>query len=222
MVANQADFMSAYAGPPKNWKLCPSYFTCGTPMSNEAGSPALTGNRDFVAAKKLIAEAGYRGEKIVVLDAVDQPNPHAHALVAAELLKQLGLNVELQSMDWGSLVTRRASKEPLDKGGWNVFGTGWVGADGFDPIISLPLRADGDRAWFGWPKDDKIETLRAEWLKADTFEERKKIAVAIQERAFEFVPYIPTGQWLSKTAYRKGIEGIITGPAFFMWNVEKA
>jgi len=222
IVANQADFMSAYAGPPENWKVCPSYFTCGTSMSNDAGSAALAGKRDFDTAKQLIAEAGYKGEKIVVLDAVDQPVIHPQALVTADLLKNLGLNVELQSMDWGSLVTRRASKEQIDKGGWNIFCTGWVGADGMDPIINLPLNMSGEKAWFGWPKDDQMEALRSQWLKARTLDERKRIAVAIQQRAFEIVPYIPTGQWLSKTAYRKGVKGIITGPAFFMWNVEPA
>jgi peptide/nickel transport system substrate-binding protein len=63
MVANQADIMTAYVGEPKNWKLCPSFFTCDTPMANDAGSAALTGPRDFEKAKKLVAEAGYKGEK---------------------------------------------------------------------------------------------------------------------------------------------------------------
>ncbi len=65
----------------------------------------------------MIAEAGYKGEKIVVMDGVDQPVAHTQALVVTELLKKLGLNVDLQAMDWGTLVTRRASKEPIDKGG---------------------------------------------------------------------------------------------------------
>ena len=64
-------------------------------MANDAGSEALTGKRDFDKAKKLIAEAGYKGEKIVVLDAVDTPVPHLHALVPADLLRKLGLTVEV-------------------------------------------------------------------------------------------------------------------------------
>ena len=143
-------------------------------MANDAGSVALTGKRDFDKAKKLIAEAGYKGEKIIVLDAVDQPNPHAQALVTADLLKKLGLNVELAAMDWGSVVTRRASKEPPEKGGWNIFGTGWVGADMLDPALNVALRANGEKAWFGWPSDDKIEALRAQWIAAETLDERQE------------------------------------------------
>ena len=115
--------MVAYAGHAQNWKLCPSFFTCGTPMASTAGSEGLTGKRDFDKAKWLVAEAGYNGEKIVVLDAVDIPVPHTHALVAADLLRKLGLNVEVAASDWGNLTIRRASKKPIDEGGWNVFGT---------------------------------------------------------------------------------------------------
>ena len=78
---------------------------------------ALTGKRDFDKAKQLIGEAGYKGDRIVVLDAVDQPVAHSQALVVADVLKKLGVNVDLQAVDWGTLVTRRASKEPIEKGG---------------------------------------------------------------------------------------------------------
>jgi peptide/nickel transport system substrate-binding protein len=221
-VVDQADVMTADVGDPQNWKLCPSFFTCGTPMASDIGSTALTGKRDFDKAKKLIADAGYQGEKIVVLDAVDQPLVHAEALVAADLLKKLGLNVEVAASDWGTLVTRRASKKPIEEGGWNLFATGWVGADTLDPSLNVMLRANGEAGWFGWPKDDKLEELRTEWLKASDSEARQEIASKIQQRAFEVVPYIPTGMWAPKTAYRKNVQGVITGPAFFQWNVEKA
>jgi len=221
-VANQADYLTALAGDQKNWQLCPSYFTCGGPMASDAGSTALTGPRDYEKAKKLVAEAGYNGERIVVLDAVDQPVAHSQALVVSDEMKKLGLNVEIQSMDWGTLVTRRAIKEPLDKGGWNIFATGWVGSDLIDPAENPTMRTNGEKGHFGWPSDDKIEELRNQWLKAATFDERKKIAQAIQLRAFEVVPYIPTGQYFPKTAYRTNVKGTpLTGPAVFMWNVEK-
>jgi peptide/nickel transport system substrate-binding protein len=220
-VIDQADFLAALAGDQKNWEICASFFTCGTPMANDAGSAALTGKRDFDKAKKLIAEAGYKGEKIVVMDGVDQFVVHSQALVVADLLKKLGLNVDLQAMDWGTLVTRRASKEPLDKGGWNIFATGWVGADMLDPVLNLPLKTNGDGAWFGWPKDDRLEALRTQWIKAATLDERKKLAAAIQERAFEVVPFLPTGQWKVQTVYRKSVKGVIQAPPYLMWNVEK-
>jgi peptide/nickel transport system substrate-binding protein len=220
-VADQTDFLTTLAGDKVNWEPCPSFFTCDTPMANDAGSQALTGKRDYDKAKQLIADSGYKGEKIVILDAVDQPVAHTQALVVGDELKKLGLNIEVQSMDWGTLVTRRASKEPVDKGGWSIFATGWVGTDLIDPAENPALRTNGEKGHFGWPSDDKIEELRAQWIKAPTPDERKKLAAAIQARAFEVVPYIPTGQWTPKTAFRKNLKGVITAPAFLMWNVEK-
>jgi peptide/nickel transport system substrate-binding protein len=221
MVTNQADMMTAYVGDPKNWKLCPSFFTCGTPMASNAGSAALSGKRDFDAAKKLVAEAGYKGEKIILLDAVEQPQIHAYALIATDMLKKLGLNVEYVASDWGTVVTRRASKKPPAEGGWNMFETGWVGSDTLDPTTNVMLRANGDKAWFGWPSDDRLEELRIQWIKATDSEARQEIAAKIQERAFEVVPYVPTGQSFTKTAFRKNIEGYVSAPAIFMWDVEK-
>jgi peptide/nickel transport system substrate-binding protein len=112
----------------------------------------------------LIAEAGDKGEKIVVLDAVD-PTAHTDGLVVFELLKKLGLNAELASSDWGSLVIRRPSKKPVEEGGWDIFGTGWTGVETLDPSADLPLAANGGAAWFSWPEDEMLKALRTEWLK---------------------------------------------------------
>jgi len=221
MVVNQADYMAAFAGDTKNWNVCASVFTCGTPMASAAGAQALTRPRDYDAAKKLVAEAGYKGEKIILLDAVDQPLVHSEALVLTSEMRKLGLNVEVAASDWGTLVTRRASKKPPAEGGWNVFETGWVGADTLDPATNVMLRANGAQAWFGWPADAELETLRTQWLNSGTEKERQAIAAKIQERAFDVVPYIPTGHFQTKTAFRDYVKGYIPAPALLMWDVEK-
>jgi len=220
-VTDQKEYMSAVAGDPENWSVCPSFFTCGGPMANDAGSEALTGPRDLDKAKKLIAEAGYKGERIVLLQATDTLSSNAPGLVTADLFRKLGLNVDVQVMDFGTLVTRRASKEPPDKGGWSVFATGWVGVDQIDPATNQGLRANGGDAWFGWPTDPKLEELRAQWLAAPTSEARQKIAADIQRRAFEVVPYVPLGKYVTNTALRKNLTGLIKAPPILMWNIEK-
>jgi len=114
------------------------------------------------ARARLIAEAGCKGGTITVLDSVEFVNSHIPSLIIADLLKRLGLNVELVSADWSAISARRASKKPPDEGGWNVFGTTGVGSDTLDPNVNVMLQANGDAAWFGWPKDDTIEALRAQ------------------------------------------------------------
>ncbi|HLJ63233.1 MAG TPA: ABC transporter substrate-binding protein, partial [Stellaceae bacterium] len=218
---DQNDIMTALAGDHRNWRNCFSYYTCGTPLANDAGNAALKGKRDLARAKALMAEAGYKGERIVLLSATDQYIVNSQALVVAEELRQLGLNVDLQSMDWGTLITRRTSKEGIDKGGWNIFFTWLVGPDMANPALNFALRASGEKAWFGWPSDPKLEALRSSWLEAPDLGTQKTLAAAIQEQAFLTVPYIPTGQFFIPTAYRNSLKGVINSPVVFMWNVEK-
>jgi peptide/nickel transport system substrate-binding protein len=220
-AVDQQDIMTALAGDPKNWKTCYSVYTCGTPMASEAGAGALKGKRDPEKAKQLIKESGYAGQRIVMLSATDQPIVNSQANVVADELRQLGLNVDLQSMDWGTLITRRASKEPVDKNGWSIFFTWLVGPDMISPALNFPLRANGEKAWFGWPTDAKIEAMRAQWMDAPDLEAQQKLAAEIQEAAFASVPFIPTGQFVIPTAFRKNLTGVVPAPVVFLWNVEK-
>ncbi|HEX6136931.1 MAG TPA: ABC transporter substrate-binding protein [Casimicrobiaceae bacterium] len=220
-VIDQNDYVLGIAGDAKNGRTCYSYFTCGTPLSSEVGAGAMKGKRDFAKAKELIKEAGYKGEKIVIISATDQPIVHSQSLLTAELLRKLGLNVELQAGDWGTLITRRTSKEPVDKGGWSIFHTWLVGPDLTTPAVNFAVRGSGQKAWFGWPDDPKLEQLRDAWFAATDAAASKKAAEAVQERAFEFVPYIPTAQFILPTAYRTNLSGVIIAPITLMWNVEK-
>ena len=84
-----------------------------------------------------------------------------------------------------------------------------------------PLRGAGEKSWFGWPTDAKMEELRDSWFVAPTPAEQKRIAEEMQRRAFDAVPYIPTAQFIIPTAYRRSLSGVIDAPIVFMWNVDK-
>src|SRR5438045_9100801 len=115
--------MGAAAGDPKYWKTCAALFGCGTPFETNTGADALLKGPNLSKAKQLIQEAGYKGEKIVLLSATDQPIVQGQALVTLDALHKAGLNVDFQANDWGTLITRRTSKEPVDKAGWTTFPT---------------------------------------------------------------------------------------------------
>jgi peptide/nickel transport system substrate-binding protein len=221
-LVDQKDYMAAAAGDPKYWKTCVSLFGCGTPFETTAGADAPLNGPNPSKAKQLIQESGYQGEKIVLLSATDQPIVHGQALVTLDTLRRAGLNVELQAMDWGTLITRRTSKEPVEKNGWSIFHTWTSAPDFFSPAVNLPLRANGEKAWFGWPSDPKIEALIDAWFKAQDLAAQQKLAADIQVEAYtNNVPYVPTGQFVAPTAYRKNLDGIIIAPVVFLWNVEK-
>jgi peptide/nickel transport system substrate-binding protein len=220
-LIDQKDYMRTAAGDPHYWKTCVALFGCGGPFETEAGADPLLHGPNLAKAKALIAQAGYKGEKIVLLDPTDQPVIHGQALVSLAALRAAGLDVELQAMDWGTLITRRASKAPIGAGGWNLFHTWFSATDFISPAVNAPLRANDGKAWFGWPEDPKLEGLIGEWFRAPDPAGRQRLAVAIQTEAYQSLPYIPTGQFVMPTAYRRDLHGIIIAPVVFMWNVEK-
>jgi peptide/nickel transport system substrate-binding protein len=220
-AVDQREYMSAVGGNEKYWRPCLSFYPCDTAMASEVGAEPLKGPRDLELAKRLIKESGYQGEKIVLLAPTDFPVVNAISLVTEDLLRRIGLNVELAASDWGTLISRRASKEAADKGGWNIFLTILGGADNLDPAESNSLRGNGADAWFGWPTDPIVERLRDDWIDAPDEAERKQIAADVQRQLFHSVPHIPIGDYFVTTAFRENLEGVNLGPSLYMWNVVK-
>jgi peptide/nickel transport system substrate-binding protein len=213
-AVNQEDFMiAAYGTDPAAWRTGVGYFNSDSPMASKEGLEALTGPRDLAKVKRDLVAAGYTGERVVVLQPDDYPTLKAFAEVATDLLKQVGMNVHVQNADWGSISTRRANRGPLDQGGWSVFLTG-VDIT-LDPGEHRPLRANGARAWFGWPDSPKLEALRSQWLDTTDIAAQKAICAQIQRQAIEDVPYIPLGEYFTLTAHKADLTGFSPGPPLF-------
>jgi len=220
-AVNQADFLQAVMGDDTSlWHAGAGMFTPGTPLANDAGLEALTGPRDPARSRRELLAAGYKGERVALIVPTDFPNLKAMADVGADMLKSIGMNVDYQATDWGTLLTRRAKKEPVDQGGWSAFFTFGAGLDQATPAANLMLRANGPNAWFGWPDDPEIERLRDAWFTADGLDAQRALAVQLQRRAFETVPYIPLGQYFQSTAYRTSLRDVLGGFSIF-WNVKK-
>ena len=115
---DQKEVMEGVAGSaPSLYKTDVGLFVPGTPMASTAGVEITRGPKDYAKLKKDLATAGYSGAKIVVLAAANYPTIWAEAQVATDILAKIGFNIDLQAIDWGSVVQRRASREPLEKGG---------------------------------------------------------------------------------------------------------
>jgi len=225
-LVNQRDFMTAAIGDPSLWQVCGSFLICGEPMAFQDGADML--NQDvpteqrIAKAKELLQQAGYKGEPVVLLDPVNYPRFHAANLVFSEALKKAGVNVQLDTMDWSTLVTRRTKKDPASQGGWSIFFTSNGGLEGSNPAFNISTSAGCDKAWWGWPCDPKLEELRSEWALATTLEARKKIAQQIQVVATDDVIYIPWGVWKTPSAMRVSLKNMLKVPdSIVFWNVEK-
>ena len=152
---------------------------------------------------------------MVILAPGDFPSIYALAEIGTDLLRKIGMAVDLQVLDWGTVVQRRTSKLPPDQRGWNIFFTYLQGPNEFSPAAHLGIRANGDKAWFGWPSDPQLETLRQDWLAAADLAAQQRVCREIQEEVWRFVPYIPLGQYFLPTAYRRDLEGVREGFAQF-------
>jgi peptide/nickel transport system substrate-binding protein len=218
-AVNQTDYLDAMVGDRKRFSECKSFFFCGSPLSSGAGSEAMKG--DLELAQKMLKASGYKGEKVVIISPQELAWLHPAALVTEDLLRRLGMNAEVQSSDLGTWFSRRASMEPVEKGGWSIFMTGAYSIEFGDPASHTNLRGIGKAGLPGWPTDPVIETLREQWLRAPNTAQQKEIAAKMEREAFSTVPYVPLGTFFVPTAYRKNITGILDGSAPFMWNVRK-
>ncbi len=218
---NQEDFLKAVIGNPKYYKVCPAMFICGTPFATDAGAePLVTSHFDL--SKKLLKEAGYDGTPVVLMHSTDLEVLANLAPVAKQLLEKGGFKVDMQSMDWQTLVSRRAKKGPPSEGGWNAFLTSWVAADVLNPISTAGLVASGGDAWFGWPKDEQLQQLRDDFARATDPKKQVELARQIQVRALEVGTHAYVGQWYQPMVYRDTVSGVLHGPAPFFWNVAKS
>ncbi len=218
---SQEDVVTAVVGTDEKMSKTGVGFLCpDTPMASTVGLDVFAGPRDMAKVKRDLKAAGYNNERVVLLAATDFPVLKAMADVVADMLQRAGMNVDYQATDWGSVVTRRAKKDPVEAGGWSAFCTAWAGTDHLNPSGHLSLRTNGDQAWFGWPTDTRIEQLRNDWFDAPDVPRQAAICAEIQQQALQSLPYIPMGQYLQPTAYRSNLEGVLNGFALF-WNVKR-
>jgi peptide/nickel transport system substrate-binding protein len=223
IALSQEDYMGAVVGDDETlWKTLPSFFPPDTPLYTENGGEVLKGKRDYDLAKKLLAEAGYKNEPIILLVATDVAITKAQGDVTADLLKRIGMNVQYQALDWGTVGQRRASKEPPDKGGWNIFHTWHAGADCVNPAPYIALDCSGDTAWFGWPKSELVQQRIADWYAAPDLAAEKAVIADLNKAAMEHVVYVPTGFFKGYQAWRKNVSGVVKAPFPVFWDVIKA
>jgi peptide/nickel transport system substrate-binding protein len=219
---NQEDYMRAVVGNDDAlWKPLPSFLTPGTPLYTEEGGDIVKGPRNLDAGKRLLKESGYAGQPVTCVVAQDIAITKAMGDVTADLLKRLGINVDFVATDWGTNAARRAQKSPPGQGGWQMFHSWHAGVVCIDPSSYTAIRANGDKAWFGWPTSPKVEAAIESWYDAASLDEEKAAMRRLNRAAFEDAVYAPTGFFLEYQAWRRNVSGIVKGPLPFFWGVSK-
>ena len=225
-LISQEDEVAAGYGDPAYHSACNSFFVCGSPngitdgMEDAAPDPAR--------ARRLLAEAGYRGEVLRMPATRDFPYMGPMAEVTADALRKAGVNVELEWSDWGTVVSRSASQQPPAEGGWhNIRGIdkasvlGMPGVLAWNPGTNIFANTICDRSNLaGWPCDEEAERLRTAYVDAAP-PERRAILQRLHRRLAAVNPYRLLGQAAQPVAYRANLEGVLESPVVAYWNIVK-
>ncbi len=218
---SQEPFLRAQVGVKELYRTCASMLVCGTPFGTTVGSD-IQAKSNMKKAQDLLKASGYDGTPIVILKPTDLASIQKLPDVAAQLLRQAGFKVDLQAMDWQTLVGRRAKKDAPDKGGWHMFLTAWQAFDVWNPIANPALDTRGDKStWFGWASDEKLVQLRQQFMRATEDGVKKKLAEQIHVRAFEVATHVPLGEFDTGVATHPGITGFFITNGNIYWNLKK-
>jgi peptide/nickel transport system substrate-binding protein len=219
---DQVNVMTAVMGDDKNLYRAPiGIFIPGSAGENDAGMDLVRKRKSTPEITTMLKDAGYKGEPVVLFNPTDQVFFSAMIGVAAQAFRQIGLNVEEVSTDWGTVVQRRTSHAPLDKGGWSMFPVGASASEWVDPLLASGIRGNGQKALFGWSKDDQLEALRDQWLDETDPMKQKQLCEQIQARCLEIVTVIPLGQYTPQTAWSRKLSMPLKGLGPVFWNITK-
>jgi peptide/nickel transport system substrate-binding protein len=216
---NQEDFLMATIGDENYIKACKALFVCDTQFGTTKGTDGLL-TSNAKKAQELLKEAGYDGTPVLLMHSTDLKALTNLAPVAKSLMEKAGFKVDMQSMDWQTLVARRAKKDPPSAGGWNAFLTAWVVADVMNPVSAAYVNSGCEKASFGWPCDAEMEKLRDEFARSSDVAKQKEIAEAVQKRNMEITAMIPVGEYVQPIAIRKNVKGLLMAPVPVHWNIE--
>lgn len=212
---SQADYLQAQIGDARLYSVCGAVLGCGSPYAAQDGA-VQTRQPDLARARQLLKASGYQGEKVVVLHSADTPILSALAPVTAKALQDIGMRVELQSMDFATLLARRTKQEPTGQGGWSIFQSNMTSLDLANPLANPNLDSTGT-LYPGWTREPALEALREQFAAERSFAQRVKIAQAIQARAMDQVLYVPLGQNVAIRAYGPRLAQIVQAQLPLFW-----
>lgn len=185
---------------------CTSYFVCGSPNATTAGAAEFRQTNEM-RARQLLAEGGYQGEKVVLLVPTDVVYLAQASLMAAQTLRSIGMNVDIQQSNWAALTMRRTKRDRPSAGGWSMYFTVGGEFDANSPVTSMLGSPCGSNEP-GWVCDQQLDQLRGQWVKAANPNARKLALDAFHTRAYQVMPYAIAGQYATAAAASRSLQGL--------------
>jgi peptide/nickel transport system substrate-binding protein len=161
--------------------------------------PGLPWNeRNKEKAKRLLQEAGYKGEPVRFLTTQEYKWMYDFALITKQQLEDVGFNIDLQVVDWATLVKRRNNPKEYD-----AFTTGIGMGAMYDPTHHDVVSC----GWPGWTCSEEIQRIQAE-LARETDPKKRYALWEQQHRVFyEQAPVIRYGDLFGLRAIRSTVKG---------------
>jgi len=184
-----------------------NHFPKGSPYYSTAGADQYN-QRNAAKAKAAAEKAGYKGEPIRVLTSRQYDFHYNMALLMAEQLKRAGFKVELNVVDWATLVQRRNDSKL-----WDIYIT--HSGQFPEPMLSPPQLGDGAPGW--WSSPAKQAALTAFNQQSDPAK-RGALWGKVQQVVYDEVPYINVGKFASLSAKSPALEGYVPSTWPFFWN----
>lgn len=222
LAVEQTPFLQAAFGDhTERYLECAAVFFCNGPYASDANTDRVL-QRDLDQARALLESGGYDGTPVLLMHVTDIATHDVYYSVLKPMLEEAGFVVEQQISDWATVATRRASKAPVDEGGWNLFFTGWGYIDQINPMTNVYVSGACDDAWFGWACSEELQDLREQFAVAQTAEEKAALAERMQVLTHDLVSYVPLGQVFPSQGIATNLDGFLESPVPFFWNVQRA
>jgi len=214
-LVDQQEVLDALGLEPRFAQTCSSFFICGSPYATP--NPAAPTDHSIETAKAALAKTNYHGEPVVVMVANDLEAPRVASTVMADRMKRAGFNVDMQVMDWATLLQHRSART-----GWNLYGVHALGLDLQSPLTSSVINFNcKDSPGAGFMCEPRLVPLFDAFAKAPTREAQQAVAGQIQAIVTEQALAAPFGQFAQPAAYRMTLTGVIPSAIPLFWNVEK-
>jgi peptide/nickel transport system substrate-binding protein len=208
LALKNSEMLLAAFGDERFFRATPAHFPQSSPFHSMAGA-AVYDKGDAAGAKKLLAEAGYNGAPIRILNSKQFEFHHSMALVMAENLKAAGFRTQLDVVDWATLVQRRSDPALYDV---------YITHSGFfpEPMLSPPQLGTGAPGF--WETPAKAAALAAFNAESDPVK-RGQLWGKVQEVIYDEVPYIRAGEFAALSASSARMSGFTPMPMPAFWNV---
>jgi peptide/nickel transport system substrate-binding protein len=209
IALGEGEMLAAGFGDTRFFTAEGNHFPKGSPYYSTAGTDRYN-QRNAKVAKEAAEKAGYKGEPIRVLTSRQYDFHYNMALLMAEQLKRAGFKVDMNVVDWATLVQRRNDSKL-----WDIYIT--HSGQFPEPMLSPPQLGDGAPGWWGTPA--KQSALAAFNREADPAK-RAALWGKVQQVVYDEVPYINVGKFNGLSAKSPALDNYQPATWPFFWNAK--